>query len=112
MPTAQFEIFIGQHEFMYFRLRSADGDILLKSESYASKRAVVRGIESVQENAPDPTCYDVRQAANGSFHFAILAANGHVIAHSSVLYETEEECGVAMLAVQQAVPTATVTDLT
>jgi uncharacterized protein YegP (UPF0339 family) len=112
MPAAQFEIFRGLHDFMYFRLRGADGNILLNSESYASKRAVVRGIESVQENAPDPTCYDVRQAANGSFYFAILAANGHVIAHGSDLYETEEACGEAMLAVQHAVSIATVTDLT
>lgn len=88
MATAQFEIYIGLHDYLYFRLRGADGDILLKSESYPSKRGVARGIESVQENGPDPARYDVRQATNGTFYFVILAANGHVIAHGSDLYET------------------------
>ena len=112
MPTAQFEIFTGLHDHFYFRLRQPDGDVLLRSEGYASKRAVELGIESVRQNAPNPARYDVRQATNGAFYFVILAANGHVVAHASDLYETEEACGEAMQAVQSAVPGASLLDQT
>jgi len=47
-----FEILIGLNEKYYFHLKSANHQIIMQSQGYASKQGAERGIESVMANAP------------------------------------------------------------
>lgn len=72
----------------YFRLKAANGEIILASQAYDAKASALNGIESVKTNAPDPSRYDKKQLANGKWHFVLKAANGLVIGQSQQ-YDTE-----------------------
>lgn len=62
-------------------------EAILTSEAYSTKAACVNGIESVKKNASDENRYRRTTTPEGTFRFALDAANGQVIG-SSEYYET------------------------
>ncbi len=48
---ARYEIFYSSERY-WFRLRAANGETILASQSYATKESCINGINSVKENAP------------------------------------------------------------
>jgi len=51
MP-AKFEIYKDKKNEFRFRLKAANGEIIAAGESYPDKKSVLKGIASIQKNAP------------------------------------------------------------
>jgi uncharacterized protein YegP (UPF0339 family) len=84
---------------------------ILTSEAYTTKDACVNGIESVKNNAPDENRYRRTTTPEGTFRFALSAANGQVVG-SSAYYETAAERDEAVEFMRKNAPDAEVRDLT
>ena len=89
-----------------FDLKAGNGEVIATSEVYASKAACLKGIASVQKNAPianmeDQTEADYATAKNpqfevykdkkGEFRFRLKATNGQIIATGEG-YTTKPAC--------------------
>ena len=81
---SRFEIFKGADKKTYFRLRAANGQIVLQSQGYSSKSAAEKGIASVKDNGDDASQYDLFAGADGQHGFRLLAGNGQVIARGEM----------------------------
>jgi len=86
MP-GKFEIKKARNGQFHFNLKAANGEIILSSERYTTKRSAKNGIASVQKNSPDDARFDRRTARNGKPYFVLKAANHQVIGKSE-MYET------------------------
>ncbi len=75
----------GQFSFV---LKAGNGEVILRSEQYASKTSAENGIQSVQANCGDDARYDRKVASDGRFYFNIKAANHQVIG-TSQMYQAE-----------------------
>jgi len=75
-----FETFKGEDGKSYFRLRAANGEILLGSQGYTTAASARNGIASVQSNGVDTSSYEVFETNDGSFALRLVAANGEIIA--------------------------------
>ena len=96
-----------------FNLKAGNGEIILTSEVYNTKRSCLKGIASVVKNAPvapveDQTVegyakekcpkFEVYTDKAGEFRFRLKAANGEIIA-SGEGYTTRKAClnGIASI---------------
>lgn len=52
VPYPKFEIYKDISGEFFFRLKSANGEVIATSESYTTKSACVKGIKSIGKNAP------------------------------------------------------------
>ena len=68
----------------FFRLKAANGEIILSSQGYKDKAGCENGIASVKTNAPDDKNYVTKDAADGTQFFNLNAANGQVIGKSQM----------------------------
>ena len=84
---ARFSTFKGLDGRYYFHLKAINGEIVLQSQSYASKAGATGGIQSVQVNGIEAARYEVREAADGKFYFVLKAANGQIIGRGE-MYES------------------------
>lgn len=75
-----FEVFKGADNRYYFHLQSANGRIVLQSQSYATKQAATKGVESVRSNGVDAANYKLMQASSGQWYVNLLAQNHEIIA--------------------------------
>lgn len=111
MGKPKFEMYTGKNGETYFRLKAANGENILGSEGYTSKAAAENGIESVKKNSADESKFEVKETANGKYHFVLKAGNGQVIGQSQMYAEkagAQNGCG----AVARAASEAEVEDLT
>ena len=106
MP-GKFEIFKRPAGF-HFRLKAANGEIILTSEAYTTKASAENGVASVRTNAPDDTRYDRRRSPAG-FSFVLKAANGEPIGRSDV-YSGSSGRDNGIESVKTNAPGATVED--
>lgn len=92
------ELYQGGDEELYFRVRAANGQIIVRSEGYTTEASAKNGIDSVIENGASDARYELKEAQNGSFYFNLKAGNGQVIATSG-MYQTEAgaENGIEVL---------------
>ena len=108
----KFEIFKSEKsDKFYFRLKAKNGQIILSSQGYASKASAKNGAESVMKNAEDDSRFERKEAANGKFHFNLLAANKQIIG-SSQMYASKASMENGIKSVQNTAPGATIEDLT
>lgn len=75
-----FEIFKGEDQKTYFRLRAGNGEIMLGSQGYTAKSSAKTGIASVQTNGADASRFQIFEAADGLWGVHLVAANGEVVA--------------------------------
>jgi uncharacterized protein YegP (UPF0339 family) len=80
--AAKFEVFADKGGKYRFRLKAANGEIVLSSQAYASKESCSNGIASVQKNAANPDLFSKTTSEGGKFGFSLLAANKQVIGTS------------------------------
>ena len=111
MNNPKFQIYLGQNNQYYFRLRAKNGEIILTSEGYVAKSGCQNGIQSVQENAPNDARYQRKTAANGQFYFNLIAANGQVIG-TSEMYTSQPARDNGIEAVKNTAPTTPIEDTT
>jgi uncharacterized protein YegP (UPF0339 family) len=86
-------------------------EVILTSQEYTTKAACVNGIESVRKNASDENRYRRTTTPEGTFRFALDAANGQVIG-SSGYYETASGRDDAVEFLRKNARDAEVKDLT
>ncbi|QUJ69889.1 YegP family protein (plasmid) [Photobacterium sp. GJ3] len=111
MDMGSFELKKAKNDQIYFVLKAANGEVILKSEMYTTKAAAQNGIKSVQTNSPDAGLYDLKEAANGQFHFNLKAKN-HQIIGSSEMYKSKSGAENGIKSVQKNGPTDKIKDLT
>jgi len=75
-----FELFKGEDGKSYFRLRAANGEIMLGSEAYASVSGAKNGIASVIANGADVSRFEIFEAWDGAWALLLVAGNGETIA--------------------------------
>ncbi|MCQ2145543.1 MAG: YegP family protein [Bacteroidales bacterium] len=107
---AKFEVKVAKNGQFYFNLKAGNGEIILSSEMYTTKRACMNGIASVKKNAPDEGKFEVKTAANGKLHFNLKAANHQVIG-SSQMYASESGCKNGIASVMKNAPEAEVVEI-
>ena len=103
----KFEFKTAKNGQFFFNLKAGNGEIILSSEMYTTKAACNNGIASVKKNAPLEANYELKEAANGKFHFNLKAANHQVIG-SSQMYATEAGAKNGIASVMKNAPEAEV----
>ncbi len=92
-----------------FVLNAANGETILRSQTYESKSSAEGGIASVQANSPLDERYDRETAKDGRPYFNLKAANGQVIG-TSQMYATPATRDGGIASVKTNGPAATVKD--
>ncbi len=71
-----------------FNLKADNGQTILTSETYTTKAACQKGIESVQKHSADDKRFDRMTTSSGKYRFNLKASNGQIIG-TSEHYEAE-----------------------
>ena len=95
----------------HYRLKAANGEIILSGQGYASKDGAQKGIESVRSNAAREEAFHIKEAKDGRHYFTLVAANGEVIGQSQ-MYKSDSGLKNGIASVQKNAPDAKVNDLT
>ncbi len=109
--AGKFEIFTDKAGKYRFRLKAGNGEIILSSQGYASKRGCRTGIQSVQRNATDPDCFDKQISDSGKYSFCLCAKNGQVIGRSQT-YKSDSGRDNGIASVGRSAPGAELDDQT
>jgi hypothetical protein len=131
--TGVFEVFLDSVYRFRFHLKATNGQIIAVSQSYGTKESALKGIASIQKNAPiakiadyttkeiipdtahrgivqDPD-FEIQCDSAGKFRFHLKAANGEIIAASqSYLSRESTEKGIA--SIKRNAPMAKIIDQT
>lgn len=91
----------------YFVLKAGNGEVIMTSQQYASRKSCDNGIESVRKNCMDENRFEVKTAKDGRQYFTLKASNGQVIGQSQ-MYKTASGCKNGMASVQRNAPDAKV----
>ncbi len=131
--TGVFEVFCDSVYRFRFHLKANNGQIIAVSQSYGTIESALRGIASIQKNAPIATIadsttkeivpdfvhrgivqdpdFEIQCDSAGKFRFHLRAANGEIIAASqSYLSRGSAEKGIA--SIKKNAPTAKIIDQT
>jgi uncharacterized surface protein with fasciclin (FAS1) repeats/uncharacterized protein YegP (UPF0339 family) len=131
--TGVFEVFYDSAYRLRFHLKAGNGQIIAASQSYGTKEAALKGIASIQKNAPIATIadsttketipdsahrgivqdpdFEIQCDSAGKFRFHLKAANGEIIAVSqSYLSRESAENGIA--SIKKNAPMAKIIDQT
>ena len=108
MP-GKFEIKTGKSGKFSYNLKASNGQVILSSESYDSRKGAEGGIASVKKNAATDARFERKTAKDGSAFFVLKAANGEPIGKSE-MYKTKRSMENGMASVGKHAPDAPVTD--
>lgn len=108
MP-GKFEIKAGKSGKVRFNLKASNGRIILTSESYETRQAAEKGIESVRKNSRDNMRFERKKAKDGSPFFVLKAANGEPLGKSE-MYKSNSSMEGGILSVGKNAANAAVTD--
>jgi uncharacterized protein YegP (UPF0339 family) len=64
--AAKFEIFIDRKKQYRFHLKARNGETIAASQAYDTKAACVKGIKSIQRNAPTAEIIDTEKEAQAA----------------------------------------------
>lgn len=76
------------NKFM-FNLKAGNGQVILTSQMYATRKSAENGIASVQKNALDDARFERLVSKGGQPYFSLKAVNGQVIGNSQ-MYKSEK----------------------
>ena len=82
ISKGRYEVSLNSKNEYYFRLKSANGEIILVSESYKNRQGCDNGIESVRENSLLEENFDIRLSNDKKRYFVLKAKNGEIIGTS------------------------------
>ena len=94
-----------------FNLVASNGQTILSSESYKSKRAAENGIESVRKNAGKKSNYEERVGKNKKPYFVLMAAKKEIIGQSE-MYASTTNMRNGIASVKKNARTAALDDMT
>ncbi|MGB7070452.1 MAG: YegP family protein [Pyrinomonadaceae bacterium] len=94
--AAKFELKTGKTGKFHFNLKAGNGQVILTSERYETRKAAENGIESVKKNSANDGRFERKKAKDGSPFFTLKAANGEPIGKSEMYKSTSSmENGIA-----------------
>lgn len=108
MP-GKFEIKTGKSGKFRFNLKASNGQVILTSEAYDSRKGAEGGIASVKKNAGNDARFERKTAKDGSPYFVLKAANGEPIGKSE-MYKTKRSMENGIASVGKNAPDAAVVD--
>ncbi len=82
--AGKFELKTAKNGKFHFNLKASNGQIILSSEMYETKKAAESGIVSVKKNAADAKRYDRKESKKGEHFFNLKAGNGEPIGKSEM----------------------------
>ena len=88
-----------------FKLYAKNKQILLFSESYTTKNAVLNTIESVKRNSLMENRFEKMVSSKGKFYFYLKAPNGQIVGTSNY-YQSEASRDNGILSVMKNAPCA------
>jgi len=94
-----------------FNLLASNGQNILSSESYKSKRAALNGVESVRKNAGKSSNYEERKGKNNKPYFVLMASNKEIIGQSQ-MYSAPSKMRNGMASVKANARSAALDDTT
>ena len=94
-----------------FTLKAGNGQVILVSQTYASKDSAEAGIESVRNNAADDARYERKETKAGKHMFNLKAGNSQVIG-TSESYESTQARNNGIASVKKNAPDAKIVDQT
>jgi hypothetical protein len=110
IPHPKFQLFKGQDDLFYFRLRARNGEILLQSEGYAARYSALNGIYVTKISAATGR-FEQKTSKDGQYYFVVKARNGHTVAVSET-YQSSRGAENAIQSVVSIVRSAPVEDTT
>lgn len=110
MP-GKFEVYKDKAGEFRFRLKAANGQNILASQGYKTKKSCVNGIESVKKNSQDPDRLVTKTTSSGKVSFSVTASNGQIVGTSQT-YKSESGCRNGMKSVAKSASAATIDDQT
>lgn len=105
--AGKFVISKGKDAQDYFVLKAGNGETILQSEGYKTRKSCLNGIESVRKNSADEKRFECRTARNGTQFFVLKASNGQEVGRSQ-MYKSDSGCKNGMKSVARNAATATV----
>jgi uncharacterized protein YegP (UPF0339 family) len=81
--AAKFEIFLDRKKQYRFHLKASNGEIIAASEAYETKAACIKGIKSIQKNAPAAVIIDPEEAAKKAVKAAPAKRGGKAAASTA-----------------------------
>ena len=81
---AKFEIYKDKEGKFRFRLQANNGQNIIASQGYTTKKSCMNGISSVKKNSPGYTNFERLRSKGGSHYFNLKAQNKLVIATSQM----------------------------
>lgn len=78
----KFQVFQDKKGEYRFRLKSSNGQVVLKSQGYTSKQSAMKGIKSVARLSENSKKFVRKNAKNGQFYFTLKSVNGQVVGTS------------------------------
>ncbi len=94
-----------------FNLKAGNGQIVLSSETYETKKSAEKGIESVRKNGPNEKRFEKKSSTKKQPYFVLKASNGEPIGRSE-MYNTEASRDKGIASVMKNSAEAKVVDLT
>ena len=108
MP-GKFELKTAKNGKFHFNLKASNGQVILSSEMYESRKAAENGIASVRRNAENEKRFETKISNKGEHYFNLKAANGEVIGKSE-MYQSSRGMKNGMASVTKNAATATMAD--
>lgn len=94
----------------HFRLKAANGQIVLTGQAYKDKKGCENGVASVQKNGAVESLYEIKEASDGRKYFILRSTNGQVIGQSQ-MYKSESGLKNGIISVGNNVADARLRDL-
>lgn len=114
MSNGKFEIYKGNDNQYWFRLKAVNGENIGKYEGYVAKQSAENGIESVRKNSQSLNNFTITQSnRDNQWYFNLKSAdNGQVILTGSEGYASKQGAETGIESVKTNAPNAPVDDLT
>ena len=109
--AGKFELYKDRAGEFRFRLKAANGEIILASVGYKAKSGAKNGIASVVKNASHPGRFEKKATGKGRPFFVLKAGNQLVIGTSEV-YESDRARDAGVASVSKSAPGAKTEDKT
>ena len=109
--AARYELKRSRDQKYYWTLQADNNEVLLTSETYASKGNAENGVASAKRNSSSEGNYDRRNASNTQYYFVLRAGNNEVLG-TSEMYTTAWARDNGITACKQVGPKAPTSDLT
>lgn len=107
--AGKFELKTAKNGKFHFNLKASNGQIILSSEMYETRKAAENGIASVRKNAGDEKRYEQKISNKGEHYFNLKASNGEVIGKSE-MYQSSRGMKNGMASVMKNAASATMAE--